>query len=93
MSVNPNEVQVSAQGRVVIPAVLRKAMNLKPGERLVARVEDNRLVLERRETIAKRLQDRFSYIPGDVNLTDELIAERREEARREKARMEKRGDG
>ncbi|WP_456377258.1 AbrB/MazE/SpoVT family DNA-binding domain-containing protein [Thiolapillus sp.] len=49
MSVNPNEVQVGAQGRVVIPAALRKAMNLKPGERLVARVEGNRLILEHRK--------------------------------------------
>ncbi len=91
MPVNPNEVQVGAQGRVVIPAALRKAMNLKPGERLVARVEGNRLVLERRENIARRLQNRFSHIPDDVSLADELIAERREEACREKAQMEKRG--
>ncbi|WP_456414938.1 AbrB/MazE/SpoVT family DNA-binding domain-containing protein [Thiolapillus sp.] len=93
MSVNPNEVQVGAQGRVVIPAALRKAMNLKPGERLVARIEGNRLVLERREAIARRLQNRFSHIPGDVRLADELIEERREEARREKARMEKMSGG
>lgn len=78
-----NEVQVGAQGRLVIPAHLRKALNLKPGDRLVARKVGDSLVLERREAIEKRLQERFRHIPKDVNLVDELIAERRAEAARE----------
>nr|MBS0021978.1 hypothetical protein [Gammaproteobacteria bacterium] len=41
------------------------------------------LLLERRETVEKRLWDMFSGIPEDVRLADELIAERREAARRE----------
>lgn len=78
-----NEVQVGAQGRLVIPAALRKALNLKPGDRLVARQEGDRLVLERREAIEKRLQDRFRHIPPEVSMVDELIAERRAEAAKE----------
>lgn len=78
-----NEVQVGAQGRLVIPAHLRKALNLKPGARLVARKVGDSLVLERREAIEKRLQERFRHIPKDVSLVDELIAERRAEAARE----------
>jgi AbrB family looped-hinge helix DNA binding protein len=81
---NPhNEVRVGAQGRLVIPADLRKALNLKTGDRLVARKVGESLVLERREAIVKRLQDRFRHIPKEVSLADELIAERREEAARE----------
>ncbi len=81
---NPsNEVQVGAQGRLVIPASLRKALNLKPGDRLVARKVGESLVLERREAIEKRLQDRFRHIPKEVGLVDELIAERRAEAVKE----------
>ncbi len=85
MATNPpsNEVQVGAQGRVVIPAALRKALRLKPGDRLVARQEGEGLVLERREAVVKRLQSMFAHIPKDVSLVDELIAERREEAARE----------
>jgi len=75
-----NEVQVGAQGRVVIPAALRKALKLKPGDRLVARKVGESLVLERREIVEKRLRARFRHIPGDVSLVDELIAERRTEA-------------
>lgn len=80
-----NEVQVGAQGRLVIPASLRKALNLKPGDRLIARKVGESLVLERREAIEKRLQDRFRHIPKEVSLVNELIAERRAEAAKEAA--------
>jgi AbrB family looped-hinge helix DNA binding protein len=78
-----NEVQIGAQGRLVIPAPLRKALNLKPGDRLIARQVGESLVMERREAIEKRLWGMFSQIPKEVSLVDELIAERRAEARRE----------
>lgn len=85
MATNPptSQVRVGAQGRLVIPAALRKALHLKPGDRLVARKEGESLVLERREAVEKRLLEMFLHIPKDVSLVDELIAERREEARRE----------
>lgn len=74
------EVKVGAQGRLVIPVGLRKALQLKPGDRLVARQVGDALLLERREAVQKRLQDRFRHIPDDVSLVDELLSERREEA-------------
>lgn len=78
-------VRVGEQGRLVIPVELRRSLGIKPGETLVARVEDGRLVLERREVILDRVRSWFAGIPSDVSLVDELIAERREEARREEA--------
>lgn len=78
-------VRVGEQGRLVIPVELRKSLGIRPGERLVARVEDGRLVLERREAILARVRSWFAGIPRDVSLVDQLIAERREEARREEA--------
>jgi len=83
VAASDNEVQIGAQGRVVIPAALRKALKLKPGDRLIARKVGESLVLERRETVEKRLRARFRHIPRDVSLADELIAERREEAAKE----------
>ncbi len=71
------------QGRIVIPAHIRRVLGILPGETLIARVKDGQLVLEKPEQILARLQDTFARVPRDVSLVDELIAERREEARRE----------
>ena len=40
--------QVGPQGRIVIPAAVRQSLGIEPGDTLVARVEDGRLVLETR---------------------------------------------
>lgn len=75
-----HEVQLGPQGRLVLPAPLRKALNLQPGDRLIARQEGDRLVLERREAIEQRLWALFEVIPVEVSLADELIGERRQAA-------------
>ena len=73
-------VRIGPQGRIVIPAPLREQLGLNAGEELIARVEDGRLVLERREEVVRRLRTSFANVaPGRV-LSEELIAERREEA-------------
>jgi AbrB family looped-hinge helix DNA binding protein len=78
-------VKVGPQGRIVVPAALRRSLGIKPGDVLVARADDGRLVLERRETILAQIRKLFEHVPSDVSLVDELIAERREEAAREDA--------
>jgi AbrB family looped-hinge helix DNA binding protein len=80
------KVRVGPQGRIVIPAALREELGVNPGQELVARVEDGRLVLERREDVVRRLKGRFSHVPAGRMLSEELIAERREEARLEAER-------
>lgn len=78
-----NNVHVGPQGRVVIPAHIRKALDIRPGERLVARVEDDQIVFERPDHVLERLRARFDGLPEGTSLSRELIADRREEARRE----------
>jgi AbrB family looped-hinge helix DNA binding protein len=76
-------VRVGPQGRIVIPANIRRSLSIKPGEELLIRVEDGRLVLESRAQVLERVQSWFAKIPKEVNLADELIAQRREEIRKE----------
>jgi AbrB family looped-hinge helix DNA binding protein len=77
------KVSVGPQGRLVVPAEIRREMGIAPGDVLLARVEDERLVLEKREVVLQRIRQRFAHIPREVRLSDELIAERRSEAGRE----------
>lgn len=76
------EVRLGAQGRLVIPAKLRQALDLKPGDTLIARSQDGCLVVEKAEVTLKRLKSRYAGL-ADRSLARELVAERREEARRE----------
>jgi AbrB family looped-hinge helix DNA binding protein len=78
--------RIGPQGRVVIPAEMRRELEIEPGETLMAHVESHRLVLERREQILERLRGELrGKVPADVSVVDELIAERRADARRESA--------
>lgn len=80
----PEPVHVGPQGRIVIPAALRKAMRLKQGDDLVARVEDGTLILETRAAVLRRIQKAFAAVAPGESLVDGLIAERRAEAARER---------
>ena len=78
-----NEVTLGPQGRVVIPASLRRAARFSPGDRLVIRQEGERIVLESTNAIERRLQGRFVAVAREVDLVAELIADRRAAAKRE----------
>lgn len=68
---------------MVIPAGIRQALHLRPGDVLLARADDGRIILERPQQVLKRLRQRFAGLPDDTSLSRELIADRREQARRE----------
>ncbi|MEX2431164.1 MAG: AbrB/MazE/SpoVT family DNA-binding domain-containing protein [Dehalococcoidia bacterium] len=84
---NAFQVQVGRQGRIVIPAEVRQALGIKPGDTLFARLAEGQLVLETRERVIERIRSIFSHVPPGVSLADELIAERRAEAAREEAEL------
>ncbi|MHB1499601.1 MAG: AbrB/MazE/SpoVT family DNA-binding domain-containing protein [Candidatus Dormibacteria bacterium] len=80
------EVRLGPQGRLVIPAAIRRALGLETGARLLARAEEGRLVLESPASEARRLRGawrRFADHPERV--LDELETERRAEAEMEAA--------
>ena len=79
---------VGEQGRIVIPARLRREMGIKEGDELMARVKDGQLVLEELGHALERVQEAFQEISQGRSLVDELIAERRREARKEQEEIE-----
>lgn len=76
--------RVNENGRVVIPASYRKALGIKAGDEVILRMEDDELritTMKRRIERAQRLVRK--YVKPGTPLVDELIAERREAAKRE----------
>jgi AbrB family looped-hinge helix DNA binding protein len=73
------------QGRLVIPASVRREAGISPGDHLVVRTRDGQVIIESRENVERRMRARFAHIPASVSLVDELIAERQREADREPA--------
>jgi bifunctional DNA-binding transcriptional regulator/antitoxin component of YhaV-PrlF toxin-antitoxin module len=82
-SATQTEIQIGPQGHLVIPAPLRRLLSVEPGDTLLARLEEGRLILEKPETVKRRPRDRFAHLPANTSLAGELLAERHEEAMRE----------
>ncbi len=77
-------VQIGKGGRLVVPVKLRKALNLKAGDEIVARLENDSIRLipvQQAVTLAQKVVRQ--YVPQGVSLVDELIKARREETRGE----------
>ena len=76
--------KINGNGRIVIPAEIRSKMGIKPGDTLFLSLEGDVLKVESQLARIRGIQESLrALIPGDRLLSDELIAERREEARRE----------
>jgi antitoxin PrlF len=69
--------RLGKQGRLVIPAEVRAALGLSPGDRLHLQLSGQKLVLERQEDAADELRGLGASIPKARSLVDELLAERR----------------
>lgn len=79
-------VRMGPQGRIVVPAELRRALGLAEGSILGIRVVDGSLVLESRNAVFERMRRRFDSVPSERSLSQEVIDARIEEDRRENER-------
>jgi AbrB family looped-hinge helix DNA binding protein len=84
------KVTLGANGSVIIPAAIRAEMGFAPGDMLAMDVEDGVLRVESFNARLARIQDELAQLVGpDRMLSDELIAERREEAHREEGEIKR----
>jgi AbrB family looped-hinge helix DNA binding protein len=65
------------QGRLVIPAEVRAALGLVPGDRLHLHMAGPRLVLERQQDAVAELRALAGDVPESRSFVEELLAERR----------------
>jgi bifunctional DNA-binding transcriptional regulator/antitoxin component of YhaV-PrlF toxin-antitoxin module len=78
-------VKVDGSGRILLPAKVRKQMNLRKDSTLIAKLDKQKLVLNTRAEALRKAQEFFSKLrPAGVLWSDEIIKDRREEARRER---------
>jgi AbrB family looped-hinge helix DNA binding protein len=73
--------RLNENGRLVIPASIRKALNLQPDAEVVLLVENGELRITTPQKRAERARQLFKkYVGEGVRLSEELIADRRKEA-------------
>lgn len=77
-------VSLDRNGRLFVPARIRKEMGWKFGDMLTLCPGQNELcILSRRQALERIRAEVLKHIQPGVSLADELIRERREEVRRE----------
>jgi AbrB family looped-hinge helix DNA binding protein len=77
-------VTIGERGRLVLPASVRSALGLKPGTRMLLSTEDDgSLRLRPYRAVADESRGVFADLAKRGSLVDELLAERRAEAKQE----------
>jgi AbrB family looped-hinge helix DNA binding protein len=78
------EVRLGARGRIVLPAAVRKRLGLRGGHRLLLVVDPSgEMRMASLQNQVRKFQGMLKSVHPRRILSDELIAERREEALRE----------
>lgn len=73
--------RLGRQGRIVIPAAVRRALRIEPGYILVAWREEDRLVLRPKRAVEEELWALFEGV--EESLASDLLRERRQAGARE----------
>jgi len=79
------KVRLNDNGRIVIPAEMRQKLGIGAGDSVFLTAEGESIKIESHRARVRRIQEDFKkFAPKDGTLmSDQLIADRREEARRE----------
>jgi AbrB family looped-hinge helix DNA binding protein len=73
--------QLGSDGRIVLPAVVRRALGLRPGDQLIVDVEGQEIRLVTVAEAARRAQELVRrYVDPGESLAESLVAERRRES-------------
>lgn len=85
-----DRVKLGEGGRLVIPAAMREALGVKPGDELALEVEDGELKIKSYLAVISELQDEFNkLVPAGVDVVGDFLKERREEQKRADERLDR----
>jgi AbrB family looped-hinge helix DNA binding protein len=74
-------VKIIDGGKLIIPASFRRKLGIDTGDTVVIELGEDGLHVRSLSSAVRRAQEIVrEFVPGDANLADELIAERRVEA-------------
>lgn len=80
------QAKVGKNGRVLIPAEMRRALGLEGEDTVLLQVEAGELRLLTMKRRLEKAQDEIAmHFPRGTRMSEKLLAERREEARRERS--------
>lgn len=74
------QIRLGDRGRLVLPAELRRAMGIEPGDEVVARFDGEAVRLISRHQLARNARGSMARLAPDRDLLSELLAERHDEA-------------
>jgi bifunctional DNA-binding transcriptional regulator/antitoxin component of YhaV-PrlF toxin-antitoxin module len=74
----PVNLQLGKNGRLIIPVGFRQALQLSEGDTLIASLNGNRLILETEEALLERLYEAVGVRDEGELASDELIRWRHE---------------
>ena len=76
-----NKAKVVKGGKISIPSIYRKSLNIKEGDEIIFNLHNNEITLTPIKASLKKVRDMISkYHPANESLIDKLITERRTEA-------------
>lgn len=83
-------IKLGEGGRLVIPAAMREALAIRPGDNVALALEDGVLTLRPYADVIRALQDEIkAMVPAGRKVVDEFLSERRDDQVRADARLER----
>lgn len=75
---------IGARGRIVLPSSVRSQLHLREGDQLLLTISaDGALQMEAVRSRVRQALGLYRHLKGESSVVDELLADRRQEVRRE----------
>ena len=81
-------VKIAANGRMVLPVAVRRALGIEGEGKVFVHVEDGKVTLDTIEARVRWIQEQYRKHATSHSTVDDFLRERQEEAARENAKLD-----